>query len=97
MKKLILIAGAGSIGYILGARAGRPAYDKFAETVGRITRSSGLEEATGTVMTAGADLRDAATKRAADKVKDFSSIAATQIADVADSARQRVDPPVAGS
>lgn len=93
MKKLMLIAGAGAVGYVLGARAGRPTYDKLADTVGRITRSGGLDEAADKVVTAGMDLRDAATQRAADKVKDLSSSAATQLADAADSARQRVGPP----
>lgn len=97
MKKLILIAGAGSVGYLLGARAGRPAYDKFAAAVGHMTRSSGLDEAASTVVTASVDLRDAAAQRAADKVKDLSSSAAAQFADVAESARQHVEPPVATS
>lgn len=94
MKKLMLIVGAGSIGYVLGARAGRPAYDKLAETVGRLTKSGGLDKAADKVVTAGADLRGAAAQRTADKVKDLSSSAATVIADVADSARHRVEPTV---
>jgi hypothetical protein len=97
MKKLLLVIGAGSVGYLLGARAGRPAYDKFANAVGRITASTGLDEAAGTVVTAGVDLRDAAAQRVAGKVKDVSGNAASQLADAADSARHRVEPPLAAS
>lgn len=93
MKKLVLIAGAAGVGYLLGARAGRPAYDRFAGTVARLARSGGLDEAADRVVTAGADLRDAAAQRAADKVKDLSSSAATSLSDAASSARQHVDSP----
>ncbi|MDA8435932.1 MAG: hypothetical protein M0Z98_08110 [Actinomycetales bacterium] len=93
MKKLMLIAGAGGVGYVLGARAGRPTYDKLVDLYGRITRSGGLDEAAGKVAAASADLRDAATQRAADKVKDLSSTAADRLSDAADSVRERVDSP----
>lgn len=94
MKKLLLVAVAGGTGYLLGARAGRPAYDRVATAVDRLSRSTGLDTAAGTVLTAGADLRDAATHRAADKVKDLSGSAATQLADVVDAARAHVEPQV---
>ena len=93
MKKLMLIAGAGGVGYLLGARAGRPTYEKIVDAYGRITRSSGLDDAAGKVVAAGADLRDAAAQRAADTVKDLSSNAAERLADAAGSARQRVESP----
>jgi hypothetical protein len=93
MKKLMLIAGAGGLGYLLGARAGRPAYNRLVDAYGRITRSGGLDEAAGKVAAASADLRDAAAQRAADTVQDLSSVAADRLADAADSVRQRVDSP----
>lgn len=94
MKKLLLVTGAGGIGYLLGARAGRPTYDRFATSVRRFSTSSGLDAAAETVVTAGVDLRDAATRRATDKVKDLSSAAARQLADRADTARAHVEPHV---
>lgn len=97
MKKLLLVVGAGSVGYLLGARAGRPAYDRFTDALGRITSSSGLDQAADTVVTAGVDLRDAAAQRVSGKVKDLSGSAASQIADAADAARHRVEPPLAAS
>jgi hypothetical protein len=93
MKQLIVIAGAGGIGYLLGARMARPTYARFTDTIGRMAKSGGLDEAADRVVTAGVDRRDAAAHRATDKVKDLSISAATQIADVADPARHRIERP----
>lgn len=95
MKRLIVIAGAGGLGYLLGARTARPTHAKLTDTIGKMAKSGGLDEAADRVVSAGVDLRDAAVQRAADKVKDLSVSAATQLADVADSARHRVERPEA--
>lgn len=93
MNELTVIAGAGDIGHLVVARAAQPTYDKLASTIGRMAKSGGLDEAADRVVTAGVDLWDAEVQRAADKVKGLSSRAATQLANVADSARHRVERP----
>ena len=77
MKEFTVIPGAGEIGYLVVARTAQPTYDKLTDTIGRIAKSGGLDEAADRVVTAGVDLWDAAVQRA----------------DVADSARHRVERP----
>lgn len=66
MKKLILMAVGGAVGYVLGARAGRPAYDRIHDGWDGLTRSAGLDNLASTAKEAAIDVRDVATERASD-------------------------------
>ena len=68
MKKLILIGIGGAVGYVLGARAGRPQYDRLSDGWQGLTRRSGLEDLATTAKEAAVDVRDVATERASDAV-----------------------------
>jgi hypothetical protein len=71
MKKLMLIAAGGAAGYVLGARAGRPAYDRMVSGWSRVSRSLGLTDVGRSVSRSAVDLRDAATERATTQVGDL--------------------------
>ena len=79
MKKLLLIGTGVGIGYVLGARAGRPAYDRLVETVRRF--GSGLDDtqnATRDVVAeakhAGEEWRDRADVMLADAVDKVGGV-----------------------
>jgi hypothetical protein len=85
MKKLLLIGTGVGIGYVLGARAGRPAYDRIVETTRSFGSSIGLDrtrQATRDVVDeakhAGEQLRDKADSRIADTVDKVGSVLPTQ-------------------
>ena len=71
MKKFVLLATGGAIGYVLGAKAGRPAYDQIVRGWNRLSRSVGLSEVGRSVGKSAGDLRDAAKDRAASQVEDL--------------------------
>ena len=88
MRKLLLLTAGGAVGYVLGARAGRPAYDRIVASYGRLTSALGLDKAGTTVRTATVDLKDAVADRATANVRDAGEGAAAGIHDVADSVRK---------
>lgn len=75
MRKFLLVATGAGIGYVLGARAGRPAYDRIIDNAQRLGDGLRLERtrrATRGVVSeakqAGEQLRDRADSRLADTV-----------------------------
>lgn len=66
MKKLILLSAGAAAGFVLGARAGRPAYDRIREGWNGLTRSAGLDNLASTAKEAAIDVRNVATERASD-------------------------------
>lgn len=80
MKKVILLSIGGAVGYVVGARAGRPAYDRLRDTMQALTRRTGLAGLATTAKEAAVDVREVATERATDAV-----------AQRADELRQRID------
>jgi hypothetical protein len=82
MKKLLLIATGVGIGYVLGARAGRPAYDRLVETARRLgSNLDRTQDATRDVVTeakhVGEQLRDKADSRIAETVDKVGSVLPT--------------------
>jgi hypothetical protein len=92
VRKLLLLTVGGAIGYVLGARAGRPAYDRIVASFGRLTSAVGLDRAGTTVRTATVDLKDAVADRASTSVRDAAEGAATGIHDLAESVRKEAPP-----
>lgn len=85
MKKLILLAAGGAVGYVLGARAGRPAYDRLHGSWQALTRRSGLGDLATTAKEAAVDVRDVATERATDAVARSADDLRQRIGDLAPS------------
>lgn len=79
MKKMLLIGLGGAIGYVLGARAGRPAYERMRDGWDGLTRRTGLDTLSTTAKEAAVDVRDAAADRVADTVARGADEAATRI------------------
>jgi hypothetical protein len=71
MKKFVLLATGGAIGYVLGAKAGRPAYDRIVRGWNGMAHSLGLSDVGRSVGRSAVDLRDAAKNRAASQVEDL--------------------------
>ena len=88
MRKLLLFTAGGAVGYVLGARAGRPAYDRIVASYSHLTSAVGLDRAGTTVRTATVDLKDAVADRASTTVRDAAEGAAAGIHDVADTVRK---------
>jgi hypothetical protein len=80
MKKLILLTVGGAVGYVRGARAGRPAYDRMSNSWQALTRRSGLDDLASTAKSAAVDVRDVAAERAS-----------TAMSKGADDLAQRID------
>ncbi len=83
MKKLILIGIGGAIGYVLGARAGRPAYDRLRDGWQGLTRRAGLDDLATTAKEAAVDVRDVATERASDAMSKGADDLAQRIDNLA--------------
>jgi hypothetical protein len=83
MKKLILLGVGGAVGYVLGARAGRPAYDRLRDAWQALTRRSGLDDLAATAKEAAVDVRDVATERATDAVAKGADDLRQRIGDLA--------------
>ncbi|MBI1378523.1 MAG: hypothetical protein GC157_13715 [Frankiales bacterium] len=89
MKKLVLLLTlGGAVGYVLGARAGRPAYDKILDTYHRTADAVGLDQASQSVRSASADLRDAVAERAGATVREAGDTAVSGLHDAADQVRE---------
>ena len=81
MRKLLLVATGAGIGYVLGARAGRPAYDRIVETARQLGQNARLDRtraATRDVVSeakhAGEQLRDKADSRLAETVDKVGAV-----------------------
>jgi len=81
MRKILLVSLGGTVGYVLGARAGRPAYDRIMKRWTGFASAVGFEKLAATAAEAGVDVRDSAVSR-------FSSAVSTS----ADSLVEHLDP-----
>lgn len=84
MKKLLLVAAGAGVGYVLGARAGRPAYDRIVDQARDLGLLGGMrrtQEATRGVMTearqTAEQLRDKADAKLASTVETVGSVLPT--------------------
>jgi hypothetical protein len=82
MKKLLLLTAGGAVGWTLGARAGRPAYDRMVHRWSGLAESLGLGQLASTVKEAGIDVRDSAVNRVSTKVSASADGLADRIEDV---------------
>jgi hypothetical protein len=92
MKKLMLIGLGGAVGYVLGARAGRPAYDRMRDGWEGLTRRTGLGSLATTAKEAAVDVRDAAADRVSDTVSRKADDAAAKIENMAPDRAGRDEP-----
>ena len=81
MRKILLVSLGGTVGYVLGARAGRPAYDRIMERWTGFASAVGFAKLAASAAEAGVDVRDSAVSR-------FSSAVSTS----ADSIVDHLDP-----
>lgn len=88
MKKLLLVAAGAGIGYVLGARAGRPAYDRIVDRARDLGLTGGMtrtQEATRGVMDearqVSEQLRDKADAKLAGTVEAVGSVLPTTAPD----------------
>lgn len=86
MRRLLLMAAGGAVGYVLGARAGRPAYDRIMGAWHRIAETTGLTQTAETMSSAAQDL-GAAGQQA---VRDGVGTTAEQAAGAMDAAAARL-------
>lgn len=64
MKKLLLVGLGAGAGYVLGARAGRPAYDRLERQWHQLSQRLGIPQMRDDIAAAGVDLTDAARQQA---------------------------------
>ena len=83
MKKMLLLGIGGAVGYVLGARAGRPAYDRMRDGWDGLTRRTGLDALATTAKEAAVDVRDAAADKVTDVVARGADDATTRIENIA--------------
>ena len=88
MRKILLLTAGGAVGFVLGARAGRPAYERIVSSYQRLAAAAGLDVAGQNVSAATVNLRDAVADRTSATVREMSEGAAAGMADVADSVRK---------
>jgi hypothetical protein len=81
MRKILLVSLGGTVGYVLGARAGRPAYDRIMKRWTGFAGALGFQQLAATAAEAGVDVRDSAVSR-------FSSAVSTS----ADSIVEHIEP-----
>jgi len=93
MKKMLLLGLGGAVGYVLGARAGRPAYERMRDTWNGVAGRTGLDTLATTAKEAAVDVRDAATDRVSDAVARGADEAAMRIEDLAPARAARTAPP----
>lgn len=92
MKKMLLLGLGGAVGYVLGARAGRPAYDRLQDGWDGLTRRTGLDTLATTAKEAAVDVRDAAADRVSDTVSRKADEATTRIENLAPDRRDLSTP-----
>lgn len=83
MKKMLLLGLGGAVGYVLGTRAGRPAYERMRDGWDGLTRRTGLDTLATTAREAAVDVRDAAADRVSDAVSRGADEATARIEDLA--------------
>ena len=76
MRKMMLFTTGAAVGYVLGAKAGRPAYDRIVAGWRRTSESVGLPDLSRTVGQSAVDLREAAKDRATTQAHDLVERAA---------------------
>jgi hypothetical protein len=72
MKKLMLL-GAGAVGYVLGAKAGRDRYDQIAEQARKLRSNPTVQEKVDQAKHAAKDVAETATDKARDKANGSHS------------------------
>lgn len=75
MKKLMFL-GAGAVGYVLGARAGRERYDQIATQAQRLRTNPTVQQKVDEVKDAARDAAGAATEKVRDQVSRNGSVPA---------------------
>ncbi|HET7900563.1 MAG TPA: hypothetical protein VFL59_05200 [Candidatus Nanopelagicales bacterium] len=90
MRRLLLIGFGAGIGYVLGARAGRPAYERIEAGWHRMLERTGLEQTAQTMTSAAQDLGDAGMQSASDSLGSLADKAASAMSTA--SGRLREDP-----
>jgi hypothetical protein len=95
MRKILLLTLGGAVGYVLGARAGRPAYDRLVARWSEVASTLGLTDVAATVKEAGIDVRDSAVNRASAAVSTSADGMAERID--ADGSAGRTEAPGTGS
>ncbi len=91
MRSITLITVGGAVGFVLGARAGRPTYDRLARAYSEFTATVGLHRAGQSVAAASAELGDAVAGRASFRVRQAGDGVASGLRDVATSVRRDSD------
>lgn len=86
MRRLMLMAVGGAVGYVLGARAGRPAYDRIMNGWRRVAESTGLAQTAETMTSAAREMGDAGQQAA----RDTMTSSAEQAASAMDAAAARL-------
>jgi hypothetical protein len=79
MRKALLLTLGGGVGYVLGARAGRPAYDRITTRWSDLASAVGISDVFQAVKDAGCDVRDSAVRRASDAVSTTADEATHRI------------------
>ena len=77
MKKLMLL-GAGAVGYVLGARAGRERYDQIAEQAQKLRTNPKVQEKVDEAKHMAKDAAGTAVDKAKDKAGSDSSANGTE-------------------
>ena len=80
MKRTMVFAAGAAVGYVLGARAGRSAYDRMVVGWRRTSQSIGLPDLGRTVSRSAVDLGAAAKDRANGQVRDLIERTADAVA-----------------
>ena len=93
MRRLMLMAVGGAVGYVLGARAGRPAYDRMTAGWHKVMESTGLAQTAETMTSAAQDLGDAGLQRAQQAAQGTVGPMGRQAADAMDRTDDRLRQP----
>jgi hypothetical protein len=79
MRKALLLTLGGGVGYVLGARAGRPAYDRITTRWSDFASAVGISDVLQAVKDASCDVRDSAVRRTSDAVSTTAHEATDRI------------------
>lgn len=83
MKKILLFSLGGGVGYVLGARAGRPAYDRLVPQWKQAATTLGISDFAASLRDAGVHVPDSTVSRATDAVSTSADHAVQNIAPAA--------------
>lgn len=73
MMKKLMILGAGAVGYVLGAKAGRERYDQIAQQAQKLRNNPKVQEKMGEAKHVAKDAADTAVTRVREKADGSSS------------------------